>query len=214
MRIVTLLLLAGALTAQQPTTRIPNGSLAAQASGRIGFYQNGSVDAFGYFSFVHGLDVPVFSGPPAAGTAHFTFRSEKTGIEGLVNDRLIHFLYRPANGRFNLLHLYYHANPQSDFARPASFSAGEKIATFRTRGVRITLNPAKYFQMTSGLVLESSTDFTVAGRTINVRDFADGASLSVTGVSFPSLDAFLEQLNQGEFSVPFGGSLQSANGGR
>lgn len=210
MRILLLLIVAGVAAAQQPTLRIPNGSLAAQAGGRLGFYTDGSFDAFGYFSFVEGLDAPLFSSQPSERTAHFTFRSEKTGVEPVANDRLLHLIYRPFNGLWTRLHIYYNPIPTGDFAKPQSFEAGQKIATFRTRGLRITLNPSKYFNLTSGMVLESSVDFTAAGRKLNVKDFVDAATLDLSGPSLSSLDAFLGQLAGGDFSIPFGGSLTAA----
>ncbi len=211
MRILISLILAAAAAAQQPSPRIPNGSLAAQAAGRVGFYTDGTFDAFGYFSFIEGLDLPLFSSQPSERTAHFTFRSEKTGAEPLANDRLIHLIYRPLNGLWTRLHIYYNPIPTGDFAKPQSFEAGQKIATFRTRGLRITLNPSRFFNLTSGMVLESSSDFTVDGRKLNVKDFLEAASLDLSGPSFPSLDSFAEQLSRGDFSAPFGGNLTAAS---
>lgn len=213
MRILLLLTVAAAALAQPPSFRIPNGSLAGQAGGRIGFFTDGTFEAFGYLSFIEGLDVPMFSIQPSERSAYFTFRSEKTGAEVLPNDRMFHFIYRPLNGQWTRIHLYYNPTPIGDFAKATSFEAGQRIATFRTRGLRIQVNPPKFFQLTTGLVLESSTDFTVNGRKLNVKDFIDAAHLTLTGPAISSLGAFVEQLAGGDFSLPFGGTLISANAG-
>ena len=137
MRILLLLTVAAAALAQPPSFRIPNGSLAGQAGGRIGFFTDGTFEAFGYLSFIEGLDVPMFSIQPSERSAYFTFRSEKTGAEVLPNDRMFHFIYRPLNGQWTRIHLYYNPTPIGDFAKATSASTMVKPRLRRAAGCAI-----------------------------------------------------------------------------
>lgn len=208
-----LLLLFGSDATAQPTpgAKAANGALAVQVHGRVRFSLDGSLaELIGYASFLDGVDVPLFSGPPSERTAFLTFRAEPAAFDGVNNGRLIHLLPRPLTGG-TLLHFYYNANPAGDFNKADTFSSGQKIGTLRLKGWRTTISPGVSFVVTTGAVLESSSDITVGNRKYNLKDFFDAASVTVQGPALASFESFLEQALGGNLSVPFGGSAIAAS---
>lgn len=101
--------------------------LAWYVTGR--FYQaepDGPVADYGYFLHLPFLDVPLFHGKRGEGTAHFTFAAKPFQAHGVDNGGLQ--LGVDPVGEFSL---YLQRRPEGTFDDPASFAAGECIATFR-----------------------------------------------------------------------------------
>jgi hypothetical protein len=108
------------------------GEVAWYVTGR--FYVNeeqrkpgvSTVQDVGYFLLLQGVDGKLFTGAPGEGTARLTFASEPFAARGISNGGLAIAL--DDRGEFSL---YFNREPAATFDDPASFAAGDKIATFR-----------------------------------------------------------------------------------
>lgn len=96
------------------------------------FYQrtDQSLADYGYFLHLGGVDAPLFTGPPDAGTAHLTFAAEPFSARRLSNGSLS--LALDPVGEFSV---YLQRQPAGDFDHPQSFAQGECIARFRRASV-------------------------------------------------------------------------------
>ncbi len=85
-----------------------------------------TVQDVGYFLHLQGVEGKLFTGAPSEGTARITFASEPFAARSISNGGLAIAL--DERGEFSL---YFQRDPAATFDDPASFAAGEKIATFR-----------------------------------------------------------------------------------
>lgn len=101
--------------------------LAWYVTGR--FYQveqDGPAADYGYFLHLPFPGMPLFDGPRGEGTAHFTFAARPFQAKGVDNGGLK--LGVDPVGEFSI---HLQRQPAGAFDDPASFAAGEPIATFR-----------------------------------------------------------------------------------
>jgi hypothetical protein len=106
--------------------------LAWYVTGRFYRAADGSLADYGYFLHLAGIEAEagLFTGPPGETTAHFTFAANPFHARDIVNGSLN--LALDATGDFSL---YLQRTPAGNFADPASFARGERIATFRRTSV-------------------------------------------------------------------------------
>lgn len=112
-------------------TGLLSAELAWYVTGRFYRADDGSLADYGYFLHLAGIGADLFgSRDRNEATAHFTFAARPfiahTHPNGALN------LAFDADGDFSV---YLQRVPAGDFADPASFAAGERIATFRRVGV-------------------------------------------------------------------------------
>jgi hypothetical protein len=123
---------------------------------------------FGYFPSVEGIPAPLFSGTPGESTAYFTWSLDAAGASTFQNG--------DANAPGNIgvavlpsghnLNVYFNANPNQSWNNPASFSAGQLVATFRsTTGTQTSSGPVAL--VTQTYLLASSENFSFKGQTYN-----------------------------------------------
>lgn len=187
--------------------RVPLGAVAAQLTGRLvgGGGLNGDYEIICYLTFIEGLGSDLYSGTPASEkNARFTLRTDKFRFQTIPNGTLIHFgrLAVPDTGS-PAVRLYYSPAPNHDFAQPDSFSDGQLIATYRTRGIQGGLTPSISFRGEGSLTLESATEFTVGGRTISLRSLGDAATVTLAGVPPSSAEFAIATA----LSVPLSGTI-------
>ena len=104
------------------------GEVVWYVTGR--FYAQGDwlFDA-GYFLHLGDFG-PLFNGAPGEGSAHFTFSAEPFSAGSVKNGDLDIAL--DATGGFSI---YFNESPCATFDDPASFAAGQRIATFERMSV-------------------------------------------------------------------------------
>ena len=127
------------------------------------------VQVFGYFPTIEGIPGPLFSGAPGESTAYFTWTLDAAGASQLQNGD-------PAGGGISIavlpagrkLSIYYNPKPAQDWNVPASFSAGQLVATFQgTTGTQVGAGPVAL--VTQSYLPQSATDFTFNGNVYNLR---------------------------------------------
>jgi hypothetical protein len=128
--------------------------------------------AYGYFVNIEGLPGPLFSGTPSENTAYFTWSFDTSGFLQLLNVNPNNAA-DPGNSNVAVLpvdhcwNIYFNPHPNQAWDNPASFSAGELIATFRsTLGTSAAAGPV--FLVTQTYVLEWSRDFVYKGEAHNL----------------------------------------------
>ena len=85
-----------------------------------------SIADYGYFLHLAGIVAPLFNGPVAEMSAHFMFAAKPFVAVGVSNGALS--LSLDPVGEFSV---FLQRMPAANFDDPASFSRGERIATFR-----------------------------------------------------------------------------------
>jgi hypothetical protein len=140
------------------------------------------VVAFGYFPTIQGLPGPLFSGTPGEGTAYFTWSLDASGAAVISNGDpnaaggLSTAILRSGEN----LNIYYNPSPNQNWNDPASFSAGQLIATFKSgTGTQTGAGPVAL--VTQSYTLDSSQDFTFNGQAYNL------AQLLPSGFTFLAL---------------------------
>jgi hypothetical protein len=170
----------------------PTGSVVAQATGRLvgGGGLNGDYEMICYFTFIEGFGTSVFAGEPGERNAMFTLRTDGFKFQTFLNGALVHFgrLVTPGT-EAPAIRVYYSATPNRDFARPETYSQGQLVAVLRTRGVQGNLSPSLHFRAVGSMTLETSSNFTVNGRTINLGPLGDAVTSTMSGVA-PSAAEF------------------------
>lgn len=106
--------------------------LAWYVTGRFYGKPDGSLADYGYFLHLAGVGAALFDGAPGEATAHFTFAAEPFRACKVDNGSLS--LALDAVGEFSV---YLQRAPRGDFAWPASFALGERIATFRRTSIAL-----------------------------------------------------------------------------
>lgn len=182
------------------------GEIAWYVTGR--FYPGPNDTAFdcGYFLHLAGI-APLFAGEIDVPNAHFTFAAEPFKPGGIRNGALSLAL-DPA-GEFSI---YLQREPRGRFDDPASFAAGERIATFRRVGMVVGVELATGQLGASQRLLSNnvfsaalvwSTEFDWAGRSFDLgRLLPHGVTQwGTAAAAAPTTDAPAE-----DAPVPFVGS--------
>jgi hypothetical protein len=165
-----MLLFAGSWTQAlaQPAQIVPAGRTVLTFVNRL-VINPPQVQVFGYFPTVEGLPGPLFSGTPGESTAYFTWSLDAAGAVQIQNGDAT------AAGSAGVavlpsgrdLNVYFNANPGQNWSNPASFSAGQLVATFRsTTGTQTGSGPVA--MVTQSYVLVSSTPFQFKGETYDL----------------------------------------------
>ena len=124
---------------------------------------------YGYFVDLAGIPGPLFSGAPGENTAYFTWSLNAQGAVQLQNGDTkdpgaINVAVLPAAETFNV---YFNATPNQNWSNPASFSAGQLIATFKSApGTQTGAGPVAFVTQSYSLV--SGHQFTFKGETYNL----------------------------------------------
>jgi hypothetical protein len=187
----------------------PTGGVVAHATGRLvgGGGLNGDYELICYFTFIEGLGSAVFSGEAGERNAMFTLRTDRFKFQATLNGTLIHFgrLATPGSEP-PLIRLYYSGTPNRDLARPETFSQGQVVAVLRTRGIQGDLAPSLHFRAAGTMTLDSSSDFTVNGRTVNLRSLGDAVTATLSGVAPSAIDF----AGASSLSVPLSSTMVAA----
>lgn len=169
--ITAIVLLALSLSlpaAAQPAVSIPSGQTIMTFVNRL-LINPPQVVVFGYFVDIAGLPGPLFLGTPGETTAHFTWSLNAPGALQLQNGDPkdpggIEVAVLRSDETFSV---YYNANPNQNWSIPASFSAGQLIATFKSEpGTQIGAGPAAFVTQSYSLV--SSREFAFKGQAFNL----------------------------------------------
>lgn len=142
----------------------------------------GHVQFLGYFADLNGIQESLFSGTPGEATALLTFRSNVFTAQPL-----------PSNGNVALtlvtvskINVYLNTSPAGDWENPDSFSSGQLVATFERSGPTMLSQTGPTFAHLLSFKLESSRDFSINGKTLNLSHFAaHGLTLAAFGTNTP-----------------------------
>jgi hypothetical protein len=196
---------------QAPPAPLANASIGAQVLGRVSIQPDFSVSLYGYFTFMSGVPGPIFSGDPSENTAMLTYWAEPTGATLLHNGDILQGLEKPVNGQYTILNVYYNPNPgPRNLLTPDDFKQGQLVAQFRSRAAVVNVASPGSFQATAGIVLDSSSDFTINGSTFNIANVTNGMSIALFGPA-PSLTSIAQGLlTDGSFSIHLAGTAYIA----
>lgn len=197
--ILPLVLITGFALWSQP----PSGALVNQSIGRVGFGPDGSAQLYGYFTFLEGFDLPLFNGVTSERTAHFTYRSQPSGLDYITNGSLMHLFGVPRQSSPTTVGIYFDANPNQDFEKPETFSDGQLVATYETRGTRATIIPASTWSASTMMLRQTAAEVSVGNRTLAVPG---RLIITLSGLSLPSFDQFLIARSAGGLTIPYGSS--------
>ena len=160
--------------------------IAWYVTGRFYLDTDGALADYGYFLHWSGIAGALFDGPIAETAAHFTFAA-RPFVATPVNNGALRLSLDPA-GEFSV---YLQRRPAASFADPASFAAGERIATFRRTGLVVgttiesaTAPPAHAVISTNlfSARLIDSVPFEFGGRRHDLRAII-GAGVTQQGVA-------------------------------
>lgn len=185
--------------------RIPAGMVAAHMVGRMVVGGDGVAELIGYYPFMEGIEGSMFRGTDASEkTAYFTFRSSRFRVSVLRNDPILHLRTASAESTPIRLRVYYQANPNQDFSRAATFSAGELIGEYEARGGMVTVIPFTGSANTGSFTRVGSTEFTFGERSYDLGRLAESITVDLKGAP---LDLGLGYVAA---SIPFGGTAVAA----
>jgi hypothetical protein len=185
----------------QQQERIPAGTVAAHMIGRMVVSPDGVAELIGYFPFLEGIEGPFFNGAEATEkTAFFTFRSSKFRVSVLRNDPIFHLRTAPAEGDAILLRTYYQSTPNQEFANPGSFSSGQLIGEFQSKGTVTTVVPFTSTANTGSFLRITSADFTFRDKSYNFDRLAETITVDLKGAPVDLA------IGYNGISVPFGGA--------
>ena len=149
---------------------------------RLNFLDSSGI-VYGYLTALSGVPSPsaLFKGTPGEATAYLTFRANikfdslpGNGLIGPGQFAVTPFLVQP--GAWSI---YFTANPAHNWDDPDTFSNGQVIAALQRPVEQFSVFPTLSLNAGSAN-LQSSTPFTVGGRTINLRDIAPRGLVAVT----------------------------------
>ena len=181
--------------------------LAWYATGRFYKASDGSLADYGYFLHLPFLDVPLFDGKRGEATAHFTFAAKPFTSHPVENGGLS--LGIDPVGEFSL---YLQRRPAGNFDDPATFSKGERIATFRRTSLVVgTTVSATVGTTTAPLIgtnvfsaqLTASTPFEFGN---GVHDIAEHLSRGITQFGTSAETPILPPPAGYDLVLPFTGS--------
>lgn len=177
--------------------------LAWYVTGRFYGKPDGSLADYGYFLHLAGIDAALFNGAPGEATAHFTFAAEPFRAGKVSNGSLN--LALDAIGDFPV---YLQHTPLGDFAWPASFGLGERIATFRRASmvlgttVKATGSPLMALNAFTARLIDS-VSFEFAGRR---HDLARIIGRGVTRFGIAAATPVVTPTQPHDVVLPFSGS--------
>jgi len=165
------------------------------------------VHAEGYLPTIEGIPGLLFAGAPGEATAYFTVSFDASNGLLLPNGDGTSVAVLPSN---KLVYVYFNASPAADWNNPASFSAGQLVATFRsTTGTQVNSGPVS--QVTQSELLVWSRPFLFKG---HVYDFANLVGHGVTLAGMVS-NVPLADAGTPDFPLVFaGGGSATALGGK
>ncbi|KRE89419.1 hypothetical protein ASG87_03510 [Frateuria sp. Soil773] len=193
-------------------TALLSAELAWYVTGRFYRANDGSLADYGYFLHLAGIEADLFDGRRhSAATAHFTFAARPFVAHTHANGALC--LAFDADGDFSV---YLQRAPAGNFDDPASFAAGERIATFRRVGVvvgtTVEAGTAEQPLVSSNVFsarLVDSVPFEFAGRRYDLaRILGRGVTQFGTAATTPVVPAPPGY----QLVVPFAGSAVALGG--
>ncbi|MGB2713604.1 MAG: hypothetical protein WBC51_05455 [Vicinamibacterales bacterium] len=193
-----LVMLSGGVGAADEDNKVPAGRVVWQLAGKTLLNPvTGAGQVLAYFTFIDGVSDPMFSGPTAAATAHFTLRSQPFQTQFIPHgDILIGLL---GTETFSL---YVDSTPDQDFNNPASFSDGHELASFNRLPAQINF-VGPVFTDTFSVEFLASHRVPWTDRVIDLRQLTpNGVTLAITG----STAAQPTTLPEYPVSVSFGAS--------
>ncbi len=154
----------------QPADITPAGQTVLTFVNRLYLNPPAQATVAGYFANIAGLPGPLFSGAPGEATAYFTWSLDASGAllvaNGDANAGGVSVAFLPAGESLNV---YFNATPNQTWSSPASFSAGQLVATFTsTVGTQTGSGPVAL--VTQSYLLTTSHDFVFKGKTYNFAD--------------------------------------------
>lgn len=202
--LITVILGAGlALWSQQPA-RPPDGAIFSQAIGRVSFNADGSAELYGYFTLIEGVNQPLFEGAQSERNAHFTYRTDPSGLDYIHNGTIMHLFGRPRQGAAATVRVYYDPDPDQDLDKPETFGNGQVLATYEIRGTRATVIPASIWTASTLLVRQTAAE----GAAFEVPE---RLTVHLSGLSLASFDQFQLSRAAGALRLPFGASIHSSS---
>ena len=186
---------AGALALYACPALVADPSAGSRPLGGIAFHYVGRVKlnlvessgtVYGYITAVSALDsfAPLFSGAPGEATAYLTFRAD-IKFNGLPGNGPLgpgQFAVTPILVDPGTWSIYFTPNPAHNWDSPDTFSNGQVVATMDRPVEQFSVYPT--FAINAGAAtVRSATPFTLAGRTIDVRELAPRGFVDVTSGS-------------------------------
>ena len=184
---VSLLVLSQGLAFAVPFDIVPAGQTILTFVNRLYLNPPGQALVAGYFVNIAGLPDPLFAGAPGESTAYFTWSLNASGAmvvpNGDPNAGGVSVVVLPAGETLNI---YFNASPNQTWSSPASFSAGQLVATFKsTPGTQTGSGPVAL--VTQTYILDSSLDFAFKGKTYNFANLIPhGFTVSTLSSNIPA----------------------------
>ncbi len=150
------------------------GEVASMSVSR-GALSNDFLHAFGYgyYTYINGVNGPMFNGAPSEATAFFTFKTSVATTFPLPQN--IDEVMEVSSGA--TYDIYLNLNPSHDWSNPDSFATGQKVATFLRTGFILTGIGFAAFE-TFNSTLQFSQPFTFNGQTIDFKNLTPGLRTS------------------------------------
>ena len=190
------ILMAAALAATlQPAALLADGADAQKDAGGIPYHYVGRVKlnfldstgvVYGYITALSGVKTfaPLFNGAPSEATAYLTFRAD-IKFQPLPGNGPLgpgQFAANPIMVEAGTWSIYVTHNPAHQWDDPDTFSNGQTVAVLDRALEQFSVYPT--FSINAGAaVVESSTPFTLGGRTINLRDLMPRGVVNITSGS-------------------------------
>ncbi len=200
LRLAALLAAAGSIWAADPAPA------AASVTGRVVVLGDGTAELLGYYTRIDGIKGSLFTDKQSEKFAMFSFRTEPTSVRITPEGKKFKLVPLTDTG---ILNVYFHPIPNRDYAKPATFTEAQLVATFKSRTGEASLTPGGEFVYTGSIELESAADFVVEGVKYNFRDFGSSFALRAGGPS-PAMEEIAQQVSSGSLKVPFTGSATKA----
>lgn len=206
--LVLLVLTLGIPVAAEAPPNVPAGETVLTFVNRLSInLQTNPPQAlvFGYFPTVQGLPGLLFSGAPSESTAFFTWTLNSSGAHQIQNaDTTVVVLPTGQS-----LDVYFHSNPNQSWSDPASFSAGELVASFKA-GSGTQTNSGPVVLVTQSYYLTFSKDFSFKGETFNFAGLLPhGFTLFAHGSNIPLTPPPVLTFSAGGSGIAIGGRLSA-----
>ena len=175
---------------------VPAAEVVWQHVGRIYLNPNtGKAIYTGYVVHLNGIESPLFNGAPSESTAYFTFSTDILQLTPMSNDGDM-VLSLVSAGTFSV---YYNATPHGDWSDPATFSSGERIATFsRKESLFPEIGPIGFHALSESLLWSQS--FTFDDQTLNFNRIVPN------GITFSQFFSTTPLIGTTSYPVAFAGT--------
>jgi PKD domain len=135
---------------------------------------------FGYYTYINGVNGPMFNGLPSEATAFFTFKTSVASTLPLAQN----IDMSPALSSGATYDIYYDPNPNHTWTDSNSFTTGTKVATFQRTGFILSgIGFAAFETFNSSLTF--SQPFTFNGQTNDFKNLTPGLRTSNMFGRFP-----------------------------